>query len=72
MQEMSTYRLLLAFAVADTLTCAFSNQVEWKQYDALRSEILQELKARGVHEPWTMPQFSAIAEITNTYLKKDT
>lgn len=70
MQEMSTLELLIAFAGADTLACAFSNRDEWKQYNALRSEIMQELKARGLHEPWAMPHFSAIAEIANTYLQK--
>ena len=70
MQEMSTLRLLLAFAGADTLACAFSNRDEWKQYNALRSEILQELKARGLHEPWTMEHFSAIGKIANAYLEK--
>jgi hypothetical protein len=72
MKELSTHRLLLAFAGADTLACAFASREEWKQYNALRSEILQELKARGLHEPWAMPHFSAIAEITNTYLQKRT
>ena len=70
MQEMSTLRLLLAFAGADTLACAFSDRAEWAQYNALRSEILQELKARGLHEPWAMPHFSATAEIANTYLQQ--
>ena len=72
MQKLSTLELLLAFAGADTLACVFSSLEEWAQYNALRSEILQELKARGLHEPWAMPHFSATAEITNTYLQQHT
>lgn len=70
MEEMSTLELLIAFAGADTLACAFSRRDEWEQYNALRSEILQELKARGLREPWAMKHFSAIAEIANTYLQE--
>ena len=70
MQEMSTLELLIVFAGADTLACAFSHRAEWAQYNALRSEILRELKDRGLHEPWAMPHFSATAEIANTYLEK--
>lgn len=68
MQKMSNLELLLAFAGADTLACAFCHQDEWGQYNALRSEILQELKTRGMHEPWAMEHFSASAKIVNTYL----
>lgn len=70
MQELSQLGLLIAYAGADTLACAYSLRAEWAHYNALRSELLQELKARGLHEPWAMGHVSAIAEIADTYLQQ--